>query len=128
MPRASLLIVDAANVVGSVPDGWWRDRAAATERLRDALGPVVAEGLPGLPPPLEVVLVVEGRARGVASADPITVVAAPGSGDDTVLELVQRAADEDRSCAVVTADRALKARVRAAGASVVSPSTVPRRP
>ncbi|MDP9246561.1 MAG: NTP pyrophosphohydrolase, partial [Candidatus Dormibacteraeota bacterium] len=32
-----LIVVDAANVVGSVPDGWWRDRAAATERLRDAL-------------------------------------------------------------------------------------------
>ena len=42
-----LLIVDAANVVGSIPDGWWRDPAGATERLRDALTPVVAAGLPG---------------------------------------------------------------------------------
>ena len=28
-----VIIVDAANVVGSVPDGWWRDRAGAAERL-----------------------------------------------------------------------------------------------
>ncbi|WP_371030570.1 NUDIX domain-containing protein [Pseudoclavibacter sp. JSM 162008] len=28
-----VVIVDAANVVGSVPDGWWRDRAGAAERL-----------------------------------------------------------------------------------------------
>ena len=34
---APLLIVDAANTVGAVPDGWWRDRRGATERLRDAL-------------------------------------------------------------------------------------------
>jgi hypothetical protein len=32
-----LIIVDGANVVGSVPDGWWRDRAGAAARLRDAL-------------------------------------------------------------------------------------------
>ena len=41
-----LLIVDAANVVGSVPDGWWRDRAGAARRLRDALRPVAGDGLP----------------------------------------------------------------------------------
>src|SRR5207237_5286316 len=29
-----LLVVDAANVVGMVPDGWWRRRAEATELLR----------------------------------------------------------------------------------------------
>lgn len=32
------LVVDAANVVGSRPDGWWRDRAGATGRLLAALG------------------------------------------------------------------------------------------
>ncbi|NEY36686.1 NTP pyrophosphohydrolase, partial [Streptomyces sp. PRKS01-65] len=43
--NASLLvIVDAANVVGSVPDGWWRDRPAAARRLRDRLA---ADGVPG---------------------------------------------------------------------------------
>ena len=30
-------LVDASNVIGSRPDGWWRDREGATERLLDAL-------------------------------------------------------------------------------------------
>ncbi|MEV8409926.1 NTP pyrophosphohydrolase, partial [Streptomyces niveus] len=42
-----LLIVDGANVVGSVPDGWWRDRRAAAERLRERLVPLAVDGLPG---------------------------------------------------------------------------------
>jgi hypothetical protein len=126
-PATALLVVDAANVIGSVPDGWWRDRPAAARRLRDALVPVAAEGLPGWPPPLEVVLVVEGAARDVASVDGVRVVSAPRSGDDTVVELV-RAAGPERACAVVTADRELQARVRAAGATVLGPRSVPRRP
>ena len=66
MDRPPLLIVDAANVVGSRPDGWWRDRAGAAARLRDSLAPVAAAGLPPeLPAPVEVVLVVEGAARDV---------------------------------------------------------------
>src|SRR5690606_38594209 len=77
-----LVVVDAANVVGSVPDGWWRDRAAATRRLRDELAAVAGTGLPGVPPPLELVLVVEGAARGVASVPGVRVVTAPGAGDD----------------------------------------------
>ena len=117
------MIVDAANVVGSVPDGWWRDRAGATRRLRDALGPLSARGLPGLPPPLDVVLVVEGRARGIADEPaPVRVVAAPGSGDDAIVELVAQAGD--RPCTVVTADRGLRDRVTALGAHVVGPRTV----
>jgi hypothetical protein len=122
-----LLVVDAANVVGSVPDGWWRDRHGATERLRDALPAVAADGLPGRPGPLEVVLVVEGAARGVAPVPDVRVVAAPGSGDDRIVELV---AEEgfDRPCTVVTADRALRARVTALGAEVTGPRTVRPRP
>lgn len=120
------MIVDAANVVGSVPDGWWHDRAGAAGRLRDALVPVAVEGLPGWPPPLEVVLVVEGAARKVASVDGVRVVAAPGSGDDTVVELVWTAGDRD--CVVVTADRNLRDRVTSVGAVVLGPRTVRRRP
>ena len=116
-----LVIVDAANVVGSVPDGWWRDRAAATERLRDALSGLVLDGAAA-----EVVLVVEGRAAGVAPIDGVRVEAAPGSGDDAIVELVRREC-ADRDCVVVTADRELRARVSALGARVAGPGTVPRR-
>ncbi|MER7990519.1 NTP pyrophosphohydrolase [Streptomyces noursei] len=119
-----LLIVDAANVVGSVPDGWWRDRRGAAERLRDALADTAATGLPGLvDPPLELVLVVEGAARGVASVPGVRVVSADGSGDDAMVRLV---AEEGagRDCLVVTADRGLRERVQALGARVTGPRTV----
>jgi hypothetical protein len=121
--QPALLVVDAANVVGSVPDGWWRDRAGATERLRDRLAPLAAAGLPDLPPPVEVVLVVEGAAREVASIAGVRVVAAPGSGDDTIVQLVE-ARPAGRRCVVVTADRALRDRVRRSGAATVGPSAV----
>jgi hypothetical protein len=115
-----LVIVDAANVVGSVPDGWWRDRAGATERLRDSLA-ARAGSLPG-----EVLLVVEGAARGVAPVDGVPVVAASGSGDDAIVDLVRRERDDhpDRDIVVVTADRGLRERVGALGATLLGPSAV----
>ncbi|MGF1424887.1 NTP pyrophosphohydrolase [Kitasatospora sp. LaBMicrA B282] len=134
---APLLVVDAANVVGSVPDGWWRDRRGAAERLRDALPAVAAQGLAersGAPPwactgPLAVVLVVEGAARGVAGVPGVTVVEAAGSGDDRIVALVESVlattADRPaRRCLVVTADRGLRTRVTALGAEVVGPRAV----
>ncbi|MCM0678223.1 hypothetical protein NCC78_26620 [Micromonospora phytophila] len=120
MDPTPLLIVDAANVVGSRPDGWWRDRAGATARLRDSLTLVGTLGVPPeLPPPVEVVLVVEGAARDVPGTDGVRVVAAPASGDDAVVELV--AAASGRRRLVVTADRELRERVRAQGAEVYGP-------
>ena len=122
-----LVIVDGANVVGSVPDGWWRDRAAAAGRLRDALAAVPAGGLPGLPAPVEVTLVVEGRARDVPQADGgVRIERAAGSGDDTITDLV-RAEAPGRRIVVVTADRELRQRVTALGAEVRGPTSVPRR-
>lgn len=70
LPARPVLLVDAANVVGSVPDGWWRDRAGAAARLRDGLAEVRVAGVPagelGLAhtrwfPDIE--MVVEGAAR-----------------------------------------------------------------
>ncbi|MGG7570881.1 NTP pyrophosphohydrolase [Streptomyces sirii] len=120
----SLVIVDAANVVGSVPDGWWRDRHAAAERLRDALPGIATAGLPGLAePPLEMVLVVEGAARGVTSIEGVRVVPSPGSGDDRIVALVADEGD-GRDCLVVTADRGLRERVQALGARVTGPRAV----
>jgi hypothetical protein len=118
-----LLVVDAANVVGSVPDGWWRDRAGATARLRDRLVGVAAAGVPGLAPPLDVVLVVEGAARDVPAIEGVRVVAARGSGDDAIVDLV-RGERTDRTRVVVTADRALRDRVQRLGASVLGPGAV----
>lgn len=127
-----LVVIDAANVVGSVPDGWWRDRAGATERLRDSLAAIATEGLagPGIPdwlrqPPLDVVLVVEGAARKVSGTDQVRVVAADGSGDDAIVELV-RTEGADRHTVVITADRELRDRVTALGATVLGPRTVRR--
>jgi hypothetical protein len=115
-----LLVVDAANVVGSVPDGWWRDRAGATARLRDRLVAVAGRGLPDLPPPLDVLLVVEGRARGVEPIEGVRVLAAPGSADDAIVELLAREPAE-RVRVVVTADRGLRERVTGLGATVLGP-------
>ncbi|WP_225830531.1 NTP pyrophosphohydrolase [Streptomyces sp. NK08204] len=114
-----LLVVDGANVVGSVPDGWWRDRRGAAERLRDRLVPFARSGTAGLAGPLELVLVVEGAARGVRSVPGVRVEEAPGSGDDLIVELT--AAAGDRPCVVVTADRELRRRVTELGARVTGP-------
>jgi hypothetical protein len=121
LPIDGPLIVDAANVVGSVPDGWWRDRAGAAARLRDRLAAAVPTGQ--IPATVEVVLVVEGAARGIEPVDGVRVVAAPGSGDDEIVRLVRAAG---RPVTVVTADRGLRERVTAAGASVVGPGTLRR--
>lgn len=118
---ALLVIVDAANVVGSVPDGWWRDRRGAAERLRDRLA---RDGLPGRAGPVEIVLVVEGAARGVEPVPGVRVESAPGSGDDHMVALV--AAADGRPVLVVTADRELRRRVTALGAEVTGPRSVPR--
>ncbi|MFJ9426557.1 NTP pyrophosphohydrolase [Streptomyces sp. NPDC101249] len=118
-PTPTLVIVDGANVVGSVPDGWWRDRRGAAERLRDRLA---AEGVPGRTGPVEIVLVVEGAARGVAPVPGVRVESAPGSGDDHMVALV--AAARGRAVLVVTADRELRRRVTDLGAEVAGPRTV----
>ncbi|GAA2477683.1 NTP pyrophosphohydrolase [Streptomyces gobitricini] len=120
----TLLVVDAANVVGSVPDGWWRDRRGAAERLRDRLVPQAADGVTGHPGPLDVVLVVEGRARGVEPVPGVRVEEAPGSGDDRIVELAGEAAAAGRRCVVVTADRELRRRVAAYGAESLGPRSV----
>jgi hypothetical protein len=120
-----LLVVDGANVVGSKPDGWWRDRAGAATRLRDKLVPLNTAGLPDLPGPIEVVLVVEGRAKDIPPTDGVRVERAPASGDDTIVDVVA-AAGPGRRVVVVTADRGLRERVAALGAEVRGPSSVPR--
>ncbi|MDK3256529.1 hypothetical protein [Blastococcus capsensis] len=107
-----LVVVDVANVVGSRPDGWWRDRAGAAGRLLGRLAGLpgaTVEGPEGTPLTCTgVVAVVEGAARDVAAPDGVPVVRAPGSGDDA---LVAAVAELDSPTLVVTADRGLRARL-----------------
>jgi 8-oxo-dGTP pyrophosphatase MutT (NUDIX family) len=123
--RRPVLIVDCANVMGARADGWWKDRAGAAARLRDQLGELAECGTTTLEPfdtayP-DIVLVVEGKARGIGSgATKIEVVDAPGSGDDTIVNLVSEP-DPDLRHIVVTADRELRARCQDEGAEVLGP-------
>ena len=115
-----VLIVDGANVVGSRPDGWWRDRAGAAKRLHEA----IAAAHLGFD---LVVLVLEGAAkRGQPVGDDgvINTVHAPGSGDETIVEQVGARRDDGDDVVVVTADRLLRERVAAAGGSSVGPAWI----
>jgi 8-oxo-dGTP diphosphatase len=128
------VVVDAANVMGSRPDGWWRDRAGAARRLVADAAAIARLGIPDdqLPERLEraplrhwwpqVVVVVEGAARPAAlDASTVTVVAAPGSGDDEIVAQVEHARIEGAPVLVITADRELRSRCTRAGAAVVGP-------
>jgi hypothetical protein len=113
-----VLVVDAANVVGTRPDGWWKDRAGAARRLHDAL-------LRADVPYDEVVLVLEGQAK--AAMPPgtdghVRVVHARGHGDDAILAEVRRAAAAGHVTTVATADRLLAGKAEHAGAAVLPPS------
>lgn len=123
--RPLRLIVDMANLVGSRPDGWWRDRVGAAERMLDAL----EAGLPrtmtlrgaggaagGFGWTTQVIAVVEGKAKAVGergAADgagtSIDLERAPGSGDDTIAACAHGV--WGGITAVVTADRGLQDRL-----------------
>lgn len=120
-----LVVVDAANVVGSRPDGWWRDRAGAARRLLKKLTVLPFR----LEERAEVTVVLEGAARAAVASDKpdlqgVRVVLADGSGDDAIVGVVAAAVEEDnhRQITVVTADRGLRERVEAYGATTVGPS------
>ena len=63
--RREVVVVDAANVVGSTPDGWWNDRVAAAQRLLDAVSDLAARGLDVVPRGLDL----NGRATPSQEAD-----------------------------------------------------------
>lgn len=114
-----MLVVDAANVIGSRPTGWWRDRAGAARLFVDQLRAAIDAGRISEP----VVVVLEGKARqGVASgmAGGLTVSHAVASGDDTLVDVV--AAATETTVTLVTADRELRRRAEALGAAVKGPS------
>jgi len=115
----ALLLIDAANVVGSRPTGWWRDRAGAARAFVDQVRAAVKSGRIAQP----VIVVLEGKARdGVQSglADGVTVLHAGDSGDDALVDVVANAFDQ--MVTLVTADRELRHRAEALGADVVGPA------
>ena len=120
----TVLLVDAANVVGSRPDGWWRDRAGANARLLARLAGLAGRELPGpdgAPLPVtEVVAVVEGQGNAAPAPHGVTVVRAERSGDDTIVDVAARLSADGNPLLVVTADRGLRARLPA-GAAVTGP-------
>ena len=121
-----VLVVDVANVMGSRPDGWWKDRAGAAARLVTALVPLVGAQVPlgpdgGRVRVARVVAVVEGRARAMSVGDDVRaaveVVLAERDGDTAVVEVATAAlaAPGDEVPLVVTADRGLRERLPAGG-------------
>ncbi|MGP3535153.1 NUDIX domain-containing protein [Microbacterium sp. RD1] len=124
LPARPSIVVDIANVMGSTPDGWWRDRAGAAGRLLARLADLARGGIPadalGLPgtrwfPPL--VAVLEGAARSADEAPGVTVVSAPSEGDDEIVAQTAALPHPDQAI-VVTSDRGLRERVSALGSTV----------
>ena len=107
------LIVDGNNVMGSRPDGWWRDRAGAARRLVEQIGAWAEE---------DVVVVFDGRAPDQVPAPPRVDArfAERGGRDaaDDVIAALVAGADAADTLRVVTSDAALARRVREHGASV----------
>lgn len=118
-----VVIVDVANVVGSVPDGWWRDRAGAADRLLASLAAVTgitgaALDLPGDTWYPDWVAVLEGESRTAADIGGVSVVRATASGDDAIVDAATASLATGRRVTVVTSDRGLRTRVEALGGSV----------
>ena len=140
-PRPLTIVVDSANVVGSRPDGWWRDRLGAARRLRDQLTHVARHGIDTASLPAgvsggglvrllpRVVLVVEGDARPLAGEQvssawwdaAVTIHAAVRDGDTAIVGHSEHLQAAGAQTLVVTADRELRRRL-GPGVQVAGPS------
>src|SRR4051812_46215825 len=98
MSEPRCLVVDGMNVIGSRPDGWWRDRQGAQRR---PVGELAALGEP-------VRVVFDGAAHDTDPPPGVAVAFAPHA-DDAIAALAEP------GVRVVTSDRGLAERVRAAG-------------
>jgi 8-oxo-dGTP pyrophosphatase MutT (NUDIX family) len=120
------VVVDVANVVGSVPDGWWKDRAGAAGRLLTRLSALASAGMDAEALGLSatrwfpfVAAVLEGEARAAeVDHDLVAVWRATGSGDDEIVQVTSKLVGSFDPVIVVTSDRELTARVEALGATV----------
>jgi hypothetical protein len=117
-PPPVVLVVDVANVMGSRPDGWWRDRAGAATRLMSELAPLAGaqvrspDGFPLVV--YRILAVLEGRARDAQVPDGVEAVRATADGDSAVSALAADLVAAGELVLVVTADRGLRAALPAA--------------
>ena len=122
----SRVFVDGNNVMGSRPDGWWRDRAEAARRLAAEITPValghggvwtiVFDGNkpPAMPlPPKCLTVIHTGHGR-------------PNGADDRIVELVDALPNWAASL-VYTSDAKLRNRVEALGTQVAGSGTLLRQ-
>ncbi|HEX8065270.1 MAG TPA: NYN domain-containing protein [Thermoleophilaceae bacterium] len=116
-------LVDGMNLIGSRPDGWWRDRRGAMRRLVGELR-AFAEATGD-----EVAVVFDGRPFDVDGGGGVEVGFAPGGPNAADRAIADRVRDDGgaTSLTVVTSDRELESAVRAAGAAVEGSGTFRRR-
>ena len=114
-PHQVVLLVDIANVMGSRPDGWWRDKAAAATRLLNALEPLNGADVTVPDGPevwiAEVRAVVEGAAKRAEGPAAVSVLRADKDGDSEIVAEADRLAASGKIPLVVTADRGLRGRL-----------------
>jgi hypothetical protein len=113
------LIIDGMNVIGSRPDGWWRDRRGAMRRLVGEL-----ESLDEA-----VTVVLDGKPFDIRSGSVDVRFASrrgPNAADDDIALLVAEDS-EPASLTVVTSDAELERRVREHGAGVEGAGAFRRR-
>ncbi|MDX6671735.1 MAG: hypothetical protein QOI91_2098 [Solirubrobacteraceae bacterium] len=103
-------LVDGMNVIGSRPDGWWRDRQGAMRRLVERLGDFAASTGD------EVAVIFDGKPFDLSS-DRVDVAFASRRGPNAADDDIAARAEPDLT--VVTSDRDLVRRVRERGAEVV---------
>jgi predicted RNA-binding protein with PIN domain len=108
-------LIDGMNVIGTRPDGWWRDRHAAMVKLVDLLERWTA--LNGE----DVTVIFERPPSPPISSPLVTVAHAPkpraNSADDEIVKRI-RADPSPQSIRVVTSDHSLADQARSLGASV----------
>jgi predicted RNA-binding protein with PIN domain len=114
-------VIDAYNVLGARPDGWWRNRTLALARLCDAIAEWRGDE--------EVILVVDGWPRAEVPERPWRGVdvryarrRGPDGADRAIVDLVTHA-DDPTALTVVTSDARLREQVLARGATVEGAGT-----
>lgn len=117
---ARRIVIDAMNLIGSRPDGWWSDPKRAMRALTaelDAFARVTEE---------EVIVVLDSDPGDLPETDNVEVVVARRRGrnaaDHEIVEILA-SDDEPESLTVVTSDRKLVERVHAAGAKTLGSGT-----